>query len=225
MKKLYFFLLLMAIVGCGYSQEYTIERSYTTTFVKLSQNCSLDKYEKLCKGYANYLAGSFENTQLQYFNANIDYEDELSVIEFPHATQEILVELKLNPWHDFVSIIAHVTTEDELGKENFIEVVNADSNTFKPITFAHLFKKPLIASMICARRLEAEYKDNNMELFPLVVASMEVNPTRFLIYPDAIEFIFPPNLVKRGNQDNKLLVKISELAEAEPNLDWFSIKK
>ena len=225
MKKLYFFLFLMAAAGCGYSQEYTIERSYTTTYVKLNQNCSLEKYEKLCKGYVNYLVGSFENAQLQHFNANIDYEDELSVIEFPHATQDLKVELIPNPWHDFVSIIAHVATEDELGKENFIEVINVNSKTFKLITFADLFKKPLIASMICARKLEAKYKDNNMELFPLVVASMEVNPTRFLIYPDAIEFIFPPNLVKKGNQDNKLLVKISELAEAEPNLDWFSIKK
>ncbi|MDO5352678.1 MAG: hypothetical protein Q4E81_07610, partial [Succinatimonas sp.] len=89
MKKLYFLIFLMAVVGYGYAQEYVIERSYSTTIVKLNKNCTLEKYEKLCKGYANYLAGSFENSQLQSFNANINYEDELSVIEIPHATQTL----------------------------------------------------------------------------------------------------------------------------------------
>ena len=221
MKKLYFLIFLMAVVGYGYAQEYVIERSYSTTIVKLNKNCALEKYEKLCKGYANYLAGSFENSQLQSFNANINYEDELSVIEIPHATQTLTLDLITNSWHDFVSLITHVTTEDKLGKDSFIEVVNVNEQTFKLITFEDLFKKPQIASMICARKLEAKYKDQNMELFPLVVASMEVNPMRFLIYPDAIEFIFPPNLVEKSKKDSTLLVKIADLAEAKPNLEWF----
>ena len=38
----------------------------------------------------NFLAGSFENAQLQRFNSSIDYEDPDFVMEIPHGEQQSL---------------------------------------------------------------------------------------------------------------------------------------
>lgn len=221
MLKVLSLILGISLFFNAYAEEFVIERSYSTTFVKTNKNCTLAKYKKICLGYINFLAGRFENSQLQRFNADIDYEDNLAIIDIPHATQKLSVDFRPVSKINLITIITHVETEDVLGKDNFIETVNFNEETVKMISFKDLFEKPQVASLLCARKLEEKFARNNTELFPLVVASIEVNPSRFLILPDGIEFVFPPNLVEKSNQDSVLTVKAEELIEAGPKLEWF----
>lgn len=221
MRKGLYLLPLLFLSQVVLSQQFVFERGYSTTYVETNKTCDLDEYASMCKGYANFLAGSFENAQLQRFNSSIDYEDPDFVMEIPHAEQHLLIDFRPFKDNELITVVTHIEIKDSAGEDSYIETMNLNEKTGKLITFKDLFKKPDIASMICARKIEARYKEVNMSVLPLVVASVEVNPTRFLIMPDGIEFVYPPNLLEKSNNDSVLKVHISELMEASPNLNWF----
>ena len=119
------------------------------------------------------------------------------VMEIPHAEQHLLIDFRPFKDNELITVVTHIEIKDSAGEDSYIETMNLNEKTGKLITFKDLFKKPDIASMICARKIEARYKEDNMSVLPLVVASVEVNPTRFLIMPDGIEFVYPPNLLEK----------------------------
>ncbi len=222
MKKTFLSLIMIFLIcGSVNAQEYVLERSYSTSYINTNKQCELDKYKAFCHGYMNFLVSRFENEQLQKFNASVDYNDLLSDFVLPHSTQKVFIDFIPITSINLITIVTHVSIKTEEGDDSYIETANLNATTGHLLGFKDLFENPELAAMICSRKVEAAFKKNASKMLPLVVAAVESNPVHFLMLPDGLEFVFPPNLVAKTTKDSTLKIDIEELLEAKPIMTWF----
>ena len=231
MKRIFSLLLFAAVFnavlctpsfGTGESEFLTEERSFTTTKLRLSDKCKLEKFNELCLRFSSYLISNFERQIVVMNNANIDYDDPATISSnLTPKEQTIDLIVKEIKKLDFAIIEANIKQNIDGKINEFVQCFNVVLSTGEYLRFKDLFEVPELASMICARAIEHKFSEHRTKALIAVVSLTEVNPTNFMLRPNGLEFLFAPNTVTTDGKQASVLVTLDELSRAKPVEKWF----
>lgn len=219
--------LFLSAPSYGEEGGYTIEeRSFTTTKLKLSDRCKEEKFNELCTRFSNYLISNYERNMVVRNNAHIDYDDPSSIT--PNLTQkEQTVEIVIREIKNlnFAIIEADIKQDIDGTSSEFVQCFNVNLTTGEYIRFSELFENSKLAAMLCARKIEKQFSENQTRALLATISLTEVNPTNFMLRPDGLEFLFAPNTVTTDGKQATVLVTLDELKRANPLAKWFPVIK
>lgn len=212
------------------AKEITIDRTYSVTTVDVPKQCEFDNFKETCARLVNLYARRFEREMVLYKNTNYDY-DTLKINlnqERERAVQKVKMSVYSAKPDDPIFTLFTLFEQTMPGQKTnlLVETINFDSSTGKSIEFKQLFKRPELAAMLCARKIEAQYKHLNSPLLPVVISATELTPSNYIITPFGLRFFFAPGLVNQNsNQADSLLVSLDDLKRAQPIEKWWEGKE
>lgn len=212
------------------AKEITIDRTYSVTTVDVPKQCEFANFKTTCARLVNLYARRFEREMVLYKNTQYDY-DQLSLNlnqERERAVQKVKMSVYTAKEDDPIFTLFTLFEQTMPGQKTtlLVETINFDSSTGKSIEFKQLFQKPELAAMICARKIEAHYKDLKSPLLPIVISATELSPSNYIITPFGLRFFFAPGLVNyHSQQADSLLISLEDLQAAKPITKWWEGKE
>lgn len=212
------------------AKEITIDRTYSVTTVDVPKQCEFENFKTTCARLVNLYARRFEREMVLYKNTQYDY-DKLS-LNLGQARERAIQKVKMSVYtakpDDPIFTLFTLFEQTMPGQKTnlLVETINFDASTGQSIEFNQLFQKPELAAMLCARKIEAHYKDLNSPLLPVVISATELNPSNYIITPFGLRFFFAPGLVNyHSTQADSLLISLEDLALAKPVAKWWEGKE
>lgn len=211
------------------AKQITIDRTYTVTTVDVPKQCEFDNFKTTCARLINLYARRFEREMVLYKNTHYNYED----INFSlnqardRAVQNVKMSVYTAKPDDPIFTLFTLFEQTMPGQKTnlLVETINFDSSTGQSIDFKQLFKKPELAAMICARKIESHYKSLNSPLLPVVISATELSPSNYIITPFGLRFFFAPGLVNyHSTKADSLLISLEDLEAASPIEKWWEGK-
>ena len=198
--------------------DFVEERAYTTTIFHLPSKCRSDEFAEQCARFVRFYSGKFEREFIVERNKELEKFEtggkELVMPDIPHGSQEVTLDFRriYNP--DILLLTVYAQKELNGVKQNIYDSLNIDLKNDRPLQFKDFFDDPQAAAMLCARAFDKKFARYSMPLFDTISATIESRPWNYTLYPDGIEFIFPPRTVMPGEDPAKLFVSCDELKEA-----------
>lgn len=205
-------------------KELVIERSFSISYIKVPSRCENDAFKSTCTRLVNYYARRFEremvsNISIEYSQDNPFEHDIFNVDrQKEKSIQQVQINFYSKPDEPLVSLFSVFKQKLVGGEEQLlVETMNFEEKTGRIISFNELFEKPQLASMLCARAIEAKYGPYNSPLLPVVVSATELNPTNFIITARGLRFFFAPGLVKANSKNaESIFIPFDALKSANP---------
>lgn len=224
-------LCLISVVSTSvYAKQITIDRTYTITTVDVPKQCEFENFKVTCARLINLYARRFEREMVLYKNTNYNYENLTSALnqKRERAVQKVKMSVYTSQPDDPIFTLFTLFEQTMSGQKTslLVETINFDSSTGKSIEFNQLFEKPELAAMLCARKIENNYRNLNSPLLPVVISATELNPSNYIITPFGLRFFFAPGLVNHTSTNaDSILISLEDLASAKPIEKWWNGKE
>lgn len=221
---------LSVFMSAPQAKEITIDRTYSVTTVDVPKQCEFDNFKTTCARLVNLYARRFEREMVLYKNTQYDF-DKLS-LNLSQSRERAVQKVKMSVYtakpDDPIFTLFTLFEQTMPGQKTnlLVETINFDAATGQNIEFNQLFQKPELAAMICARKIEAHYKDLKSPLLPVVISATELSPRNYIITPFGLRFFFAPGLVNyHSTQADSLLISLEDLEAAKPIAKWWEGKE
>ncbi len=203
--------------------KLVINRSYSTTTIKLPSLCKNNRAKRLCRSLSNYFAGRFERELIMLSNNMIDFEAPNYRHFRARADQNVYMFFLQNKEAPLTTLYAVSFQYFGNGREKrMVETFNFDREQERNLPFADLFENDELASMLIAGYIKQTYMDSKNPLLDVLVAVTEYQPVNFIIVEDGLRFFFAPGLINNEVEKIQTIkVPLEYLMPAGPDPRWW----
>lgn len=202
---------------------FVIDRSYSTTTIKLPVLCRNERAQGLCRRLTGYFARRFERELILLSNELINLEEgEFQHVRL-HGEQSVYLFFLKNTEAPLTTLYA-VSFQylPNVPERRMVETFNFDREEERNVPFEELFEDPELASMLVARYMEKAYAGSKSPLFDVLVTATEYRPSNFIVVHDGLRFFFAPGIIDFNTDELETLkVPLDELTAAGPHKRWW----
>lgn len=231
-RGLCFLISLFLSIGCadaaqnspfafkaGDPDVVTIERSYTTSYIKKDPLCKDKRLSPVCDFLIDMYARRFEREMVIRFNQSIDFNSpDFTSIDRSRSFQHVILFMYLSKTIPVATLYSFFKIDTPKGEDEFsIETFNYDLEKKTSLRFADLFKDSETAAMLCARAVQKKFEKYDSYLLPVVIAATELSPHNFIVTKEGLRLFFAAGVL--NNEKGKVAecdINIDDLKEAKP---------
>ena len=231
-RSLFFFIGLSLAVNCAVAVEnspfafkagdpdvVTIERSYTTSYIKKDPLCKDSRLAPVCDFLIDSYSRRFEREMVIRFNQSIDFNSpDFTSIDRSRSFQYIVLFMHLSKNIPVATLYSFFKTDTPKAQNEFsIETFNYDIEKKKSLRFDDLFEDSETAAMLCARAVQQKFEKYDSYLLPVVIAATELSPHNFIITKNGLRLFFAAGLLNdEKDKVSECDINIDALKEAKP---------
>ena len=232
LRDLYFVIGLFLTVNCAPAAEnspfafkagdpdvVTIERTYTTSFVKKDPLCKDNRLSHLCDFLVDSYSRRFEREMVIRFNQSIDFDSpDFTSIDRSRSFQHVILFMHLSKNIPVATLYSFFKIDTPKDPDEFsIETFNYDLEKKKSLAFNELFEDSETAAMLCARAVQKKFEKDGSYMLPVVIAATELSPHNFIITKNGLRLFFAAGLL---NNEKGIVsecdINIDDLKDAKP---------